>query len=91
MKSFFSRLQTGTENKKHAVTDEELQNQLNAVKASLQKMRKSSAEDFPLLNESTRLGRHWIAWPRGSFPQGHALAVYKVHLILQTEFMRCPR
>lgn len=56
MKSFFSRLQPGTDSKKQNATDEELQKQLKAVQASLQKMKKANEEDFPLLNESTRLG-----------------------------------
>ena len=61
MKSFFSRLQAGTDSKKPAVSDEELQKQLKAVQASLERMRRASKakeEDFPLLNESTRLGNN---------------------------------
>ena len=56
MKSFFSRLQSGTDSKKINATIEELQGQLEAVQVSLQKMRKAKEEDFPLLNEATRLG-----------------------------------
>ena len=56
MKSFFSRLQSGADSKKVIATDEELQGQLKVVQVSLQKMRKANEEDFPLLNESTRLG-----------------------------------
>ena len=72
MKSFFSRLQTGAENKKPAVIDEELQIYLKEVQASLQKMRKASAENFPLLNESTRLGRCLVACLLRSFPWVYA-------------------
>ena len=57
MKNFFTRLQSGSaDNRKQTVTEEQLQKQLLTVHGCLSKMRKAQEEDFPLLNESTRLG-----------------------------------
>lgn len=86
MKKFFSKLQSsGNDAKGQPISDDELQQQLKSVQASLGKLKNAREEDFPLLNESTRLGEAFLEIDRMSdIPQANRL------IIIVSPFLSCP-
>ena len=56
MKNLFSRLGSTPATKKQGTSDADVQKLLSQAQTCLAKLRGAKEEDFPLLNESTRLG-----------------------------------
>ena len=91
MKSFFSKL--GASSVAKASSDEEpVQALLSKTQASLVKLRQTTKESFPLLNESTRLGEAFCPAVVGyaTFSSSEQLTQYLLLAVQELE-VRCSK